>query len=160
MSGRRMKLREPDSPKVMLSHGSLNSRQCLLTLHPLLSPHNYATSSASLALTRMPMSAPCCCTHVAFGQFRPHVTPWSKAVATFQQLTTVFRFDHDSWFLSKVQKTRAALNSQSQRKKDHRPKQGKAKLPQVSFNNSFKVTLSKPRGGGQRDSLASKSILV
>ena len=64
---------------------------------------------------------------------------------------------HDS--CRKVQKTRAALNSQNQRKKDHRPKQGKAKLPKVSFNNSFKVTLPKPRGGGQGD-LAFKSILV
>lgn len=136
---------------------SIPGNACWLFTHCSL--HTIMLLPLPLALTRMPTSAPCCCTHVAFGQFRPHVTPWSKAVATFQQLTTVFRFDHDSWFLSKVHKTRAALNSQSQRKKDHRSKQGKAKLPKVSFNNSFKVTLAKPRGGGQSD-LAFKSILV
>lgn len=75
--------------------------------------HTIMLLSLPLALTRMPTSAPSCCIHVAFWQFRPHVTLWSKAAATFQQLTIVFSFDHDSWFLSKVQKTRAALNSQS-----------------------------------------------
>lgn len=95
--------------EVLLFHGRLNSRQCLLTLHPLFSPHTYAT----LGPTRVSTSAPFCCIHVVFGQFRPYVTLWSKAAATFQQLTIVFSFDHDSRFLSKVQKIRPALNSQN-----------------------------------------------
>lgn len=104
---------------------SIPGKACWLFTHCSL--HTIMLLPLPLALTRMPTSAPCCCTHVAFGQFRPHVTPWSKAVATFQQLTSVFRFDHDSWFLSKSAEDKGSIKLTESKEERPQAKAGQGK---------------------------------